>query len=197
MSETSCRPSRADERRETVRIRGAVKLESIMHQGFRLSLAFLLAGAGLALAQAPVPSTSAASAPATPALPDLQGLTLPWLPAATPTAQDALVPSRLDSADFWPSSNGSSGPRFWVQSEYMIGWMNGSSPSRQGFDPGALSGVRLSVGGSLDPNRTIGLEGSGLWMQQRSSLFNAPSTRLDTLSPGFGNPISPLPSNRR
>jgi hypothetical protein len=149
-----------------------------MLQGLLPSLVALLASTSLA--QVPVAGTAPAGSPTNPAILNQQLPPFPWLPGTGPSPADALVPSRLDQPGFLPVESGANASHFWVQGEYMIGWIGGGPGSSAGAfsgGPGSspLSGVRMTVGGPLGPSRSFGVEGSGMFLQQRSTSFEAPS----------------------
>src|SRR5262245_46882743 len=145
-----------------------------MQRGSLVGIAALLASAGVALAQMPNPAGPEGRTAPTPASTVDNLPALPCLPGAFLSSQDAFVPSCLDAPGFWPGA-AASAPRFWVQADYLIGWMkdgSGSPAARSGLagsDLGTVSGMRVTAGGSLVPNHSFGLQGSGFLMEQRSS----------------------------
>lgn len=72
-----------------------------------------------------------------------------------------------------PCSNDS---RMWVNGEYLL-WWSKVAPlplTPQTLDYGAFSGFRITVGGWLDADQQIGLEGRGFWLPERSTGISAP-----------------------
>ncbi len=63
----------------------------------------------------------------------------------------------------------------------MLGWLKEGSFGGQGLNAGPISGLRLTVGGSLGPQQSFGMEGSGLWLEKRSTTF-------ETIQDPAGNP---------
>ncbi len=132
--------------------------------------------------------------------------------AAPPTASPAAdKPSCLAAACCpAPDCDG----RFWVGGEYLLWWVkNGpqAAPLVTTGDPGtvgagqlgtsttsvlfgdkninygALSGARLAAGLWLNPEHTLGLESSGMWLMQKSVHFSAASD-------ANGNPVLAFPT---
>ena len=150
------------------------------------AIAFLLAGAGLALGQEPAP--------------------LPPSPAGEPLAIET-EPESSCGYRLAPCPAGSAGPGFWVNGEYLLWWLrdaplppiattvagqtavpvalpnagalgvNGTQVlSPNALDAGSFSGVRLSAGLWLDGEQRIGAEVSGFLLPTRSASFSANSS---------------------
>jgi len=128
--------------------------------------AVLLSCGSLAVAQAPV----------NPAILDQQGPSSPWMPAISHQ-----LPG-VSGTGFWSGEGSAPTPSFWVNSEYMLWSIKDSQPLFPGqtplFDSKGLedhfaTGLRLSIGGALDPAQKFGFEGSGSFLQQQSTGFHA------------------------
>ncbi len=136
-----------------------------MHQRFLGVVGAILAGTCLAQAQAPVPTS-----PALPALPDFQGPSHSWAPVVSQLPGVA-------GTRFWSGEGNAPTPSFWVNGEFGL-WSIKEGPSLspglaplfagKGLDSYAPS-MRLTVGGALDPSQKIGVEGSGLFLEQHST----------------------------
>lgn len=161
-----------------------------MHQGFFASLGAFLASAIVALAQPPVPDVARGADSTSLEVLDPRTISMPWLPTGNSSSQDALLPSRLDQPGFWPREEGVTAPHFWVQGEYLLGWLKDGPSGGLRSQASPFSGLRMTVGGSLDPQQSIRLEGSGFWLEKHTSTFDASPS-------GFGNSPMHLPFSRR
>jgi hypothetical protein len=115
----------------------------------------------------------------------------------------------------WAGNGEGSGARFWVGADYLLWWIrsgpipfpfgltgpvNGPEPNNnpgalneagvptltgRSINYGALSGVRLTAGGSLDSDGTLGFEVSGFLLPQQSKNFRAASDANGNPTLGF------------
>ncbi len=151
-----------------------------MRKGVFAAIVTLCAGAGWAGAQTPLPGGPIADIRPMPA----------WSPADAP-----------NPAWGWLGRADDGKPRFWASTEYLLWWVKdgplpyplvttgdpttanpgalnaGGVPTLtgQGVNFGALSGMRVTLGGWLNAESTIGLEGSGFLLPQQSKVAAASS----------------------
>jgi hypothetical protein len=151
-----------------------------MRKGLIGSSLVLLAGTGWAFGQAPPPSNPVAGLEPVAA----------WAPADAPSA-------------VWAGAGGGDGGKscLWGGADYLLWWVKGDPlpPSLvltgpndndnpgalnqngrpiltgRDVDYGALSGVRATVGGWLDSDGQLGIEGSGFLLPQQSRTLKAAS----------------------
>jgi len=159
-----------------------------MRNGVIAAILTLTAGAGWAGAQAPLP---------------------PGSPIADIRPVPASSPADAPNASWaWPGHADDGKPRVWASAEYLMWWVKDSplpyplvttgdpttgNPgalnasgvpflTRGGANYGTLSGLRVSLGGWLDADGTIGIEGSGFLLPQQSKTYRASSD-------ANGNPV--------
>jgi Putative beta barrel porin-7 (BBP7) len=145
----------------------------------------------------------------------LSAQTVPTLPEAKPAPEYGVGPTGQPVGEMLqisPGGNSAAQPRVWVRSEYLLWWVKnaplpiplvavtdepdpkeplGGPPNRlllgnssAGF--GAFSGFRLTLGGWLNCERDVGIEGSGFVLERRSSRFYTASDKA-------GNPLLAFP----
>jgi hypothetical protein len=163
----------------------------------------LLASAGWTFAQAPASQNPAAS------------------PIPVPTVS---LGDTHDSAWPCPEEGADCKTRFWGSAEYLLWWIKDAPlpplfvltgdpttdnpgalnaggrvvPGASAVSFGALSGVRVSAGGWLTSNGTLGIEGSGFLLPQQTKTFRLASDANGNPVLGFryldtpGNPATPL-----
>jgi hypothetical protein len=84
-------------------------------------------------------------------------------------------------------------PRVWASLEYLLWWIKDGPLPTAGLDSdldyGPFSGGRLTVGGWFNANRTVGMEGIGFLLEQRSDdLFaraSSPAVPGTGIGPSF------------
>jgi hypothetical protein len=103
--------------------------------------------------------------------------------APLPTA-----PELSAAATAYPDAAGSDIPRLWGDVDYLLWWIKHGPIPLDHLNYGTFSGFRVTLGGWLNPEDTLGLEGSGFLVEQRTENIAAivgfpPSPTLGL--PGF------------
>ncbi|MBY0525224.1 MAG: BBP7 family outer membrane beta-barrel protein [Gemmataceae bacterium] len=79
-------------------------------------------------------------------------------------------------------------PCFWGSGEYLLWWIKDAPVQTfdADLDSGTFSGGRVTAGGWLNRERTIGLEGTGFLLEQRSAELNTAATAQPVTLPVLG-----------
>lgn len=182
-----------------------------MRKGLLGSLSILLTGGGVALAQAP--ATPDAGAPAAPAaVAPLEKPRSPYWPNPLGRLECLAPISGIGGVGANGSESCDKGDCFWADAEYLLWWVRkgplaapllstgtptslgilgaeGSSVvyGGNGLDFRAFSGARFGLGAYFDKENTLGIEGSGFFLEKRPADFLANSSV--TGIPVFGRPV--------
>lgn len=185
-----------------------------MRKGLLLSVGSWLTGAGLALAQAPAPTQTPKTLPptTTPAAKQVEVVPAPSQPLDVSTSPSC--PGGLDGAGMAGAgaAGDAGGPQVWFGGEYLL-WRFKDAPlpsypfvltgPNNSNNPGALnagggpfltgpsiengwvSGGRVTAGGWLNTDGTLGIEGSGFLLPKQSRTLRAASDANGNPAIGF------------